>query len=80
MGVEVLDPGEDGTDQWRPDGQLHRRELPAERYPEADADKEDRQAGGQAGDGLGTGPGVQDPFEEEDGDVGGRADSRPEEE
>ena len=78
VGVEVLHTGENRTDQWRADCQLHRGQLPAEWHPEGDADQEDRQSGGQPGDGLGTGTRVQDPLEEEDGDVGGGSDPGPE--
>ncbi len=80
MGVEVLHPGQHGTEQRRPDGQLHRGQPPAEGHTEGDPDDEDRDPGGQAGDGLGARPGVEDPLEEEDGHVAGRPDAGPEQE
>ena len=78
VGVEVLHAGQHGAEQRGADGQLHGRQDAAERHAEGDPDDEDREPGGQSGDGLGAGAGVQHALEEQDGHVAGRADARPE--
>src|SRR5665213_2517344 len=78
MGVEVLHSGQDGPEQRCADGQLHGGQVAAERDAEGDPDHEHREAGGQAGDGLGAGPGMEDPLEEQDGHVRRRPGPGPE--